>query len=194
MQSTTVPRTTAWRQGERTAAVAKLPCVRWQYTCTVCREPITSPGHSQFYGKRYCPNAPGQIPKEEWLAQRRAEKSEKSSLNQSITWPVVSSLLYIYEFEFPLHFDPLPFPPSFSPFPPFMEKNSPQLSRRTTTVTLAAHARRGLIKRISGVKVNKTNLPHDTQCQVGRDHCIYPAQLWAEMLTDSVVLYMMSKL
>ena len=37
------------------------------------------PRHSQFYGKRYCPNAPGQIPKEEWLAQRRAEKSEKSS-------------------------------------------------------------------------------------------------------------------
>ena len=79
VQSTTVPRTTAWRQGKRTAAVAKLPCVRRQYTCTVCREPMTSPGHSQFYGKRYCPNAPGQIPKEEWLAQRRAEKSEKSS-------------------------------------------------------------------------------------------------------------------
>ena len=59
--------------------VAKLPCVRRQYTCTVCREPMTSPGHSQFYGKRYCPNATGQIPKEEWLAQRRAEKSEKSS-------------------------------------------------------------------------------------------------------------------
>ena len=79
VQSATVPRTTAWRQGKRTAAVAKLPCVRRQYTCTVCREPMTSPGHSQFYGKRYCPNAPGQIPKEEWLAQRRAEKSEKSS-------------------------------------------------------------------------------------------------------------------
>ncbi len=31
------------------------------------------PGHTQFRGKRYCPSQDGQIPKEEWLALRRAE-------------------------------------------------------------------------------------------------------------------------
>ena len=32
------------------------------------------------------------------------------------------------------------------PFPPFIEKNAPQLTHRASTVTLAAHARRGLIR------------------------------------------------
>lgn len=81
VQTTTVPRTTAWRQRKRTAAVATLPQTqaRRKYTCRICGEPMASTGHSQFYGKRYCPNSPEQVPKEEWLAQRRAEKSGRSN-------------------------------------------------------------------------------------------------------------------
>ena len=81
VQTTTVPRTTAWRQRKRAAAVATLPeaQARRKYACTICGEPMATTGHSQFYGKRYCPNAPSQIPKEEWLAQRRAEKSGRSN-------------------------------------------------------------------------------------------------------------------
>ena len=81
VQTTTVPRTTAWRQRKRAAVVSTLPQAqtRRKYTCTICGEPMSSTGHSQFYGKRYCPNAPGQVPKKEWLAQRRAEKSGKSN-------------------------------------------------------------------------------------------------------------------
>ena len=80
VQTTTVPRTTAWRQRKRTAAVATLPQTqaRRKYTCTICGEPMACTGHSQFYGKRYCPNAPGQVPKEQWLAERRAEKSGRN--------------------------------------------------------------------------------------------------------------------
>lgn len=56
---------------------AKAP--RKTYECRVCHLPMTSPGHTQYKGKRYCPNAPDQIPKEEWLAQRKAEDKAKSS-------------------------------------------------------------------------------------------------------------------
>ena len=64
VQTTTVPRTTAWCQRKRTAAVATLPQThaRRKYTCRICGEPMA---HSQFYGKRYCPNSPEQVPKEE---------------------------------------------------------------------------------------------------------------------------------
>lgn len=81
VRTTTVPRTTTWRQRKRTAAASTLPHTqaRRKYMCTICGEPMVSTGHSQFYGKRYCPNAPGQVPKEEWLAQRRAEKSGRSN-------------------------------------------------------------------------------------------------------------------
>ena len=67
VQTTTVPRTTAWRKRKRAAVVSTLPQAqsRRKNTCTICGEPMSSTGHSQFYGKRYCPNAPGQVPKKE---------------------------------------------------------------------------------------------------------------------------------
>ena len=74
VRTAAVPRTTAWRQKKRIATLPQAQ-TRRKYTCTVCGEPMASTGHSQFYGKRYCPNALGQVPKEEWLAQRRAERS-----------------------------------------------------------------------------------------------------------------------
>ena len=80
VKTTIVSRTTAWRQRKRSASVSTLPSAQAstrKYTCTICGDPMSSVGHSQFYGKRYCPNASGQVPKEEWLAQRRAEKKER---------------------------------------------------------------------------------------------------------------------
>jgi hypothetical protein len=41
------------------------------YSCWVCGKPITSQGHTQFRGQQYCPDAPGQLPKEEWLQRRK---------------------------------------------------------------------------------------------------------------------------
>jgi len=34
---------------------------------------LVETGHTQYRGKRYCPNVPGQVPPEEWLAARKAE-------------------------------------------------------------------------------------------------------------------------
>ena len=85
VQTTTMPRRTTWRQRKRTPAIATLPeaQARRKYTCTICGKPMASPGHTRFYGKQYCPNAPRQIPKQEckqeWLAQRRAEKRGRSN-------------------------------------------------------------------------------------------------------------------
>ena len=84
VQTTTVPRTTAWHHRKRTSrsAVATLPLPQTQArrsTLTICGEPMASTGHSQFYGKQYCPNALGQIPKEKWLIQRRAEITGRSN-------------------------------------------------------------------------------------------------------------------
>ena len=59
---------------------------RKEYTCRVCGETMRSSGHTQFRGQRYCPKAPGQIPKKEWLAKKKeeaqaraAQKAEQSS-------------------------------------------------------------------------------------------------------------------
>ena len=40
---------------------------RKDYTCRICNQPMRNTGHRHFRGIRYCPNAPGQIPLEEWL-------------------------------------------------------------------------------------------------------------------------------
>lgn len=74
VQTTTLPIAMAWHQRKRAAAVATLSEAQAssKYTCTICGEPIASMRHSQFYGKwycQYCPNVPGQVPKEERLAQ-----------------------------------------------------------------------------------------------------------------------------
>ena len=144
VQTTTVPRTTAWRQRKRTAAVATLPQTqaRRRYTCRICGEPMASTGHSQFYGKRYCPNSPEQVyqKKSGWLKEKWEEQLIFSILEPKLLF----SVLFLNQFtftcvkcEFPSSictlttFFPPPSLPSFplflSPFPPLMEKIAPQL-------------------------------------------------------------------
>ena len=74
-------RTTEWRHrkpGDGTTAKRK-------YTCRVCGKEMTSSGHTQFRGQRYCPDAPGQISKEDWLAQRKAEAAAKLAAKADAT-------------------------------------------------------------------------------------------------------------
>ena len=78
VEVTTIPRTTAWRQRKKIPESQSQAPLRRRYTCHVCGEAMTAVGHTQFYRKHYCPNAPGQIPKEEWLAARRAEKKARN--------------------------------------------------------------------------------------------------------------------
>ena len=58
---------------------------RKEYTCRVCGEVMRSQDHTQFRGQRYCPKAPGQIPKEEWLAKKREEARVKAALKAEQT-------------------------------------------------------------------------------------------------------------
>ena len=70
-----VSRTTEWRHKKTERKNEQ----RKTYTCRICGQPMTSAGHTQFRGQRYCPNAPGQIPKEQWLAARKEEAKAKAS-------------------------------------------------------------------------------------------------------------------
>ncbi|XP_078606607.1 uncharacterized protein LOC144879237 [Branchiostoma floridae x Branchiostoma japonicum] len=72
-----VPRTTAWRKRK-----ADTGGVRKEYTCSVCNQPMTSEGHTQFRGQRYCPYVPGQVSREEWLALKKAEAAAKKQMKQ----------------------------------------------------------------------------------------------------------------
>lgn len=46
-----------------------------EHICKDCGKPLWStPGHSQFRGIRYCPSAHGQVPKQQWLEQKRRER------------------------------------------------------------------------------------------------------------------------
>ena len=56
-----------------------IPRVRKTWCCQKCHQPTGSVGHSQYKGQIYCPYIPGQIPREEWLALRRAEDAEKAA-------------------------------------------------------------------------------------------------------------------
>ena len=58
MQTTTMPRNTAWCQRKRTASVPTLALAQTSRR----REPMALTGP---YDKRCCPNAQGQLPKEE---------------------------------------------------------------------------------------------------------------------------------
>ena len=69
-------RTTAWRH-KRERQEGKISRPRKTYTCTVCGRPMTSEGHTQFHGQRYCPSAPGQIPQDEWLQKKRDEAARR---------------------------------------------------------------------------------------------------------------------
>ena len=68
-----VSRTTQWRRrksGQTSETSRKV------YTCRMCRKPMSTEGHTQFRGQRYCPNVPGQIPRDEWLAQKKLESKK----------------------------------------------------------------------------------------------------------------------
>ena len=71
---TKVSRTTEWRHKK----TGKKNKQRKTYSCRVCNQPMTSTGHTQFRGQRYCPNASGQISREEWLAARKEEAKAKA--------------------------------------------------------------------------------------------------------------------
>jgi len=76
-QSQPVSRTTEWRHRKRVydqsareepASSEKAP--RKEYSCRVCNQAMVGTGHTQFRG---------QIPKEEWLALRKAEAEAKKN-------------------------------------------------------------------------------------------------------------------
>ncbi|CAH3031612.1 unnamed protein product [Pocillopora meandrina] len=57
--------TSKWRKRKAEAeGRAQFKEVRKVYTCRVYSKPMTSEGHTQFRGRRYCPNAPVQVPRE----------------------------------------------------------------------------------------------------------------------------------
>ena len=66
-----VPKTTQWRHKQKGVQSGQ----RKVYSCRVCLQPTTTEGHAQYYGHRYCPHSPGQIPREEWLAIKRQERA-----------------------------------------------------------------------------------------------------------------------
>lgn len=86
-----VSKTTVWRHKKRKfkeerKAAAKAeglptpPKKRMVYTCKKCQQPQTKEtGHSQYFGQTYCPDEPGQIPKEEWLAKKAADRKAKKA-------------------------------------------------------------------------------------------------------------------
>jgi hypothetical protein len=84
-------RTTAWRQRKRETENQAKPQVQEQgqssrprtYLCRVCGKPMASAGHTQFSGQRYCPEAPGIPPKDQWLQQKREEKAAKKRSQQT---------------------------------------------------------------------------------------------------------------
>ena len=39
-------------------------------------------GHAQYRGKIYCPNEAGQVPKDDWMAARKAEAAAKKAQPQ----------------------------------------------------------------------------------------------------------------
>ena len=69
-------RTTAWRR-KREREQGQKPRERKEYSCRVCGRPMTTPGHTQFYGQWYCSNAPGQLPQGEWLRMKKQDRDRK---------------------------------------------------------------------------------------------------------------------
>ena len=71
-----------WRRKKQVAtATTAVPSTttRKQNSCQICGRVMTSPGHTQYCGQRNCPDAPGQIPREEWLEQKKAEAKAKKA-------------------------------------------------------------------------------------------------------------------
>ena len=68
---TTIPRVTQWRH--RKAGKDHRDSKRKIYCCSVCNQPVSSEGHAQYRGYRYCQYAPGQVPHDVWLAEKKAK-------------------------------------------------------------------------------------------------------------------------
>ena len=49
---------------------------RKRYSCRKCGKPMEAP-HTQYNGRRYCPNEPGALPHAEWLEEQRRLAKEK---------------------------------------------------------------------------------------------------------------------
>ena len=76
--STPTSRVTQWRHrkaGKDKDTIAK----RKVYCCSVCNQPVSSKGHTQYRGYRYCPYAPGQVPQAAWLAEKKAKFMAKKA-------------------------------------------------------------------------------------------------------------------
>ncbi len=74
-----VSRTTRWRRKK-----ARTKDEDWkEHTCKTCGKAML--GHGQFYGKRYCPNTPGQIPYSDWLSEQRGKRSVKKKKTRTPT-------------------------------------------------------------------------------------------------------------
>ena len=75
-----VSRTTLWRR-KKSQSANPYPhgqnMIRKEYSCRVCGQAMLSEGHTQFRGQRYCPYAEGAMPKQDWLAMKRAEADAK---------------------------------------------------------------------------------------------------------------------
>ena len=88
-QAKHVSRTTAWRKrkaetaatdaavGESKTLETKKNKPRKEYTCKKCGKPMTSSGHTQYRGNRYCPQNNLQS-KEEWLKEMRGIDCSRS--------------------------------------------------------------------------------------------------------------------
>lgn len=68
---------------------------RKTYTCKTCSQPMTSAGHTQFRGQRYCPNAPGRIPKEQAKAKLVLLSTGFGFISYSRLYYFVSSMSFV---------------------------------------------------------------------------------------------------
>ncbi|XP_064391951.1 uncharacterized protein LOC135339658 isoform X4 [Halichondria panicea] len=68
-------RTTIWRHrkaGKSSTGPPTTASGRKQYSCGQCGDGVSTGGHTQFRGQRYCPKTAG-VSKEDWLASKREE-------------------------------------------------------------------------------------------------------------------------
>lgn len=69
-----VSRVTEWRRRKTAGDVRK------EYSCQACGQPVSSPGHRQYYGHRYCPRDLSET-LEAWLQRHKLEREKKKVTN-----------------------------------------------------------------------------------------------------------------
>ena len=83
-----VGRTTAWRQQTKPLKNKRTKV----YSCRVCdKAMLLTTGHTQYYGKRYCPKEQD-ISREEWMEKMREERGGGIKKKNNATVQVHSSL------------------------------------------------------------------------------------------------------